>query len=311
MSFSGLYGDMNWDNHHCHSALISTISYFFAKNFLYQLFVLRLYTIYNHSSFQYPITLLASLSIFSFIACLSWIVWVCLKIEIENQSQNSYGCIVYTPSFFNESGAFIDLIISSICLYLFLKPLLALSKIHQKSEMSTVSPSSPSQSPSTKSDDGDPGSKYGHGHTHTHGHMDAMDPVPAPTLSRSHSRRDANKTKDDKNMYFVAEKYTLLSVIGIMSTFFITIIVGTVGGGAFIVIDAVINCVVVVLMNERYNNLYTRTCGPCRKCQSVCIQCCYCVCRRNDEIELANNMGHHRQNDRDGNGDVDVDECPL
>ena len=53
ISFAGLYGDIHWDKQYCYSALISTISYFF-----------------------------------SFTACVSWIIWVWLKSELENQSIN-------------------------------------------------------------------------------------------------------------------------------------------------------------------------------------------------------------------------------
>ena len=256
MSFAGVYGDMHWDNQHCPSALISAISYFLAKHYLYQLFVIRLYTIYNHSSFRYPIKLLATISIVAFIACVAWIVWACLKLEIEDQSVNGYGCIIYSPPLFNESGAFLDLIISCVCLYLFLKPLLALIKAQKQVEMKMREMQDP---PSTSP---------------TSGKQDCE------SSQSTKAAADGDGDIDDSiQMYFAAEKYTLLSVIGIMSSFFILVIVGIFGGSAFIIIDGVINCAVVGLMNERYNDLYTRTCGPCRKCQSVCIQCC-CCCRK-------------------------------
>ena len=48
--------------------------------------------------------------------------------------------------------------------------------------------------------------------------------------------------------------------------------------------DGVINCLVVMFMNERYNALYIGVCGPCRLCQSVVLQCCCnCTYRKHDD----------------------------
>lgn len=294
MSFSGLYGDMHWDNQYCYSALASTISYFFAKNFLYQLFVLRLYTIYGSSSFQYNIKLLLSISIFSFLACLSWIIWCSLKLEIHNEYQDNLGCIIYLPPFFNEGGAFIDFIISTLCLYLFLKPLTSLIATNEEMMENERENKSKSSLPDIEHNHSENNPK----HTGSVKNVLTLSRSKSYESQHSHSPSPpSRKGTDGDDMYFLAEKYTLLTMIGVISTFMIVCIVGIFGGGSLIIIDGMINCIVVALMNEKYNTIYVRSCGSCRICMHFCIICC-CQCRkrgRQDEVDLARNIELERK----------------
>eukprot|EP01084_Bolivina_argentea_P003663 6888_1 len=118
----------------CHQIGIFGITYYgTAKMFLYLVFVYRLFVVYSNSAFAYNNKILSVMIVMIVLCCLTVMIIgsITLHAIVYNTTINGLnikGCkFLYSFSVLVTS-AFIDIIISSMCCYLFIRPLLSLMK---------------------------------------------------------------------------------------------------------------------------------------------------------------------------------------
>ena len=93
---------------------------------MYQVFIYRLYYIYSDSSFAYNVKILFILFIITIIhtLCLVIINIFTLKFNVDTNINNQTVCTVKGNSFLILVTIVFDMILSSLCCYLFIRPLL-------------------------------------------------------------------------------------------------------------------------------------------------------------------------------------------
>eukprot|EP01084_Bolivina_argentea_P300723 518622_1 len=103
--------------------------YFIAKMFMYLVFIYRIYFVYSNSYFHYNTKVLIILSIIVILCTTFEIIMTGVTTNGKIMVVNNYSsCIALIPYGLAIFAALFDLTISGICLFLFIRPLLLVSK---------------------------------------------------------------------------------------------------------------------------------------------------------------------------------------
>eukprot|EP01084_Bolivina_argentea_P300725 518626_1 len=112
--------------------------YFIAKMFMYLVFIYRLYIVYSDSAFAYNNKILLILLLFVVIYTIFIVIinLLTLEIGISYELNNGRVCNAYGAPAVLMTTAFFDTMISALCCYLFIKPLMILNN-HEINKHST------------------------------------------------------------------------------------------------------------------------------------------------------------------------------
>eukprot|EP01083_Nonionella_stella_P007013 20297_1 len=118
---------------------IATNSYLTGKCLMYFVFILRLHTVYSHSTFSYNTKILIILFAITVVYWISILIINVLTIEFDvlYDVNGRKMCTAYTdPTWMMVASAY-DIIVSILCCVLFIRPLLILNK-HEEHETSML-----------------------------------------------------------------------------------------------------------------------------------------------------------------------------
>ena len=178
-------------------SVLGTSFYGLAKMFMYLVFIYRIYVVYSNPFYGYNIKVI-------FVLGMTVLIWSIISTTITSifttgervDINGHWFCIGKVTIGLVISTLLFDFIISTLCLFLFIRPLLSLRK--------------------------------------------------------TQGIEDQDKIK----MYRVILKYTILSMVAILSTFMILVFIAVYDLTGLITIDIVINSMCIMHFNQRYNKSY-------------------------------------------------------
>ena len=278
---------------------IGMASYLITKCILYLLLIFRSHTIYKETIYAYNPKLLSFFAIIIIVYTVIISIFTALSISVEITYHNDIRICDGGPDILYVGiVVLVDLIVSILTLYLFLRPLNILLtqqrkfKQNLKLQMVESNTNQQTQSEETANDEND--------------EIECNSPSPTNEVNNDEdhvnyrANTDNTDQSDDGEQEFegLMIRVSTLTFVMILTTFVSLVLVGIFNATVIASIDACINCICVMMYNNQYQDIFDKLCCIGVSCTKICAHyCCCCAYHENGKNQKHGTNKMHQQHE--------------